>query len=129
MFPIHDLYVQELKAEPEAGGERVRMVSYSDHLLRRFGFAELVRLNQDQQRGPALRKVADELWTLVHGSVEFGLHDRRKGSPSSEQTYQFQTRKPTLLLVPFGVELLIRAVDGPAELIRLATHEERAADE
>lgn len=126
MFPIHDLYVREMQSEPESSGERLRVVSYSDHLLRRFGFAEVVRLDQDHQRESTLRELADELWALIHGSVEFSLHDRRVGSPSSGQTYKFQTRGPTLLLVPFGVELLIQAVDGPAELIRLATHEESA---
>jgi hypothetical protein len=129
MLPIHDLFVRDLQAESVSSGERLHLVGYSDHLLRRFGEAELLRLEADRQRPPALRQAADELWALIRGSVEFELVDRREGSPSVGQTYQIRQSEPAVVLVPFGVEFVIRAVGGSAELIRFTTHEEHGQDE
>jgi hypothetical protein len=128
-YPIHDLFVHSLNAEPVPGGERFRIVRYSDHLLRRFGLAEVLRLEANHQRPPTVRQVADELWALIHGTVEFVLHDQRDESPSAGKTYHLQSSQPALVLVPFGVAVEIRAIDGPAELIRLATHEESAPND
>lgn len=122
--PIHDLYVRPLEMRGEGQLEVLPLLRYSDHLLRRFGLAELYRLPADGQRPPVTRAVADELWALVRGSVQFEWRDERTSSPTRGRDYQLRCERPTLVLAPFGVAFGFRALDGPAELVRLATHED-----
>lgn len=99
------------------------LLRYSDHLLRRFGLAELHRLRERGERPAQLRPVADELWALVKGSVRFTWRDQRASSPTHGAHYELTCDQPTLVLAPFGVAFGFQALDGPAELVRLATHE------
>jgi len=84
--------------------------------------AEAIELNAGQSLGPQLRAVADEAWALVEGQVEFAWEDRRQGSPTQGRTHLLRCAEPTLVLAPFGVAFACRAVDGPARLLRLASH-------
>lgn len=122
-YPIHDLFIRPLQAEHDPEGWRLEVLRYSDHLLRRFGLAEVVFLKSAQVRPARLRIMADEVWALIEGSVEFSWHDQRSSSPTRGANYQLRCDEPTLVLAPFGVEFEVRAVDGPAQLLRLATHE------
>lgn len=122
-YPIHDLFIRSLHIEQDSNGATLEVLRYSDHLLRRFGFAEIVFLESDQVRPVGLRIVADEAWALVEGSVQFRWRDLRPSSPTREATYQLDCDQPTLVLVPFGVEFEVRAVGGPTQLLRLSTHE------
>jgi dTDP-4-dehydrorhamnose 3,5-epimerase-like enzyme len=122
-YPIHDLLIRTLLLEQDSNGAKLEVLRYSDHLLRRFGFAEIVFLESDQIRPAELRKIADEAWALVQGSAQFKWLDRRSSSPTRDATYQLDCDQPTLVLVPFGVEFEVRAVGGPAQLLRLTTHE------
>lgn len=122
-YPIHDLFIRQL--EPEQQGELrvLPLLRYSDHLLRRFGLAELHRLAQQAARPMQLRPAADELWALVQGSVRFTWRDERASSPTRGADYELTCDQPTLVLAPFGVAFGFQALEGPAELVRLATHE------
>ncbi len=122
-YPIHDLFIRSLHIDQDSNGATLEVLRYSDHLLRRFGFAEIVFLESDQVRPVGLRSVADEAWALVEGSVQFRWRDLRSSSPTREATYQLDCDRPTLVLVPFGVEFEVRAVGGPTQLLRLSTHE------
>ncbi|MFQ5922704.1 MAG: hypothetical protein ACE5M4_07650 [Anaerolineales bacterium] len=122
-YPIHDLYIRPLQMEQGPDGARLEVLRYSDHLLRRFGLAEVVFLETGQVRPATLREVADEVWALVEGSVQFSWRDQRPSSPTRGATHELDCDQPTLVLAPFGVEFEVRAVDGPAHLLRLATHE------
>jgi hypothetical protein len=122
VFPIHDLFVKRLSPQSSAVGRRLPVLRYTDHLLRRFGMAEAIELNAGQSMGPQLRTVADEAWALVEGQVEFEWEDRREGSPTRGRVHRLRCNEPTLVLAPFGVAFACRAVDGPARLIRLASH-------
>jgi dTDP-4-dehydrorhamnose 3,5-epimerase-like enzyme len=122
-YPIHDLFIRTLHLEQDSTGVKLEVLRYSDHLLRRFGFAEIVFLESDQARPAELRNIADEVWVLVKGSAQFRWRDQRSSSPTHEATYQLDCDQPTLVLVPFGVEFEVRAVSGPAQLLRLTTHE------
>ena len=122
MFPIHDLFVKPLSREDTPAGRRLSVLRYSDHLLRRFGLAEELELEAGQALGPQLRLVADEVWALVEGRVEFTWEDRRPGSPSQGSRHSLHCEQPTLVLAPFGVAFGCRALEGPARLIRLASH-------
>lgn len=122
-LPIHDLFVRTLHVQQDSNGAKLEVLRYSDHLLRRFGFAEVIFLKGDQTRPAALRQIADEVWALVEGSVQFSWRDLRPSSPTHQETYLLDCHDPTLVLVPFGVEFEVRALDGPSQLLRLSTHE------
>lgn len=122
--PIHDLFVKPLQAAETGQGEVLPLLRRSDQVLRRFGLAELHRVQAGKRRPSSVRSVADELWALIAGSVEFDWDDRRQGSPTRGETYRLRCDQPTLVLVPFGVAFGITALDGPAELVRFSTHEE-----
>ncbi|GMR09713.1 MAG: hypothetical protein BMS9Abin28_0533 [Anaerolineae bacterium] len=122
-YPIHDLCIRPLDMMQDPEGSRLEVLRYSDHLLRRFGLAEVVFVKTGQVRPAMLREVADEVWALVEGSVQFSWKDRRSSSPTRGATYEHYCDQPTLVLAPFGVEFEVRAVDGPAHLLRIATHE------
>ena len=123
-LPIHDLYVRQLELRETPAGSALTVLRFSDHLLRRFGVAEFHELAEGERRASPARPVADEVWALVRGEVEFDWHDRRADSPTSGQTYQLHAARPTVVLVPFGVAFQIRPLNGSAALVRLATHEE-----
>jgi hypothetical protein len=122
-YPIHDLFIRTLHLEQDSNGAKLEVLSYSDHLLRRFGFAEIIFLESDQVRPAELRNVADEIWALVTGSAQFKWLDRRSSSPTRDATYQLDCDQPTLVLAPFGVEFTVQAAGGSAQLLRLSTHE------
>ncbi|MFQ5942012.1 MAG: hypothetical protein ACE5JF_00505 [Anaerolineales bacterium] len=122
-YPIHDLYIQALELEQNSEGSRLAVLRFSDHLLRRFGLAEIVFLAPEQAQHAVLREFADEVWALVAGAVEFQWQDQRPSSPTLGAAYQLNCDQPTLVLAPFGVEFEVRAIGGPAQLLRLATHE------
>ncbi len=122
-YPIHDLYIRSLHIKQDPEVATLEVLRYSDHLLRRFGLAEIIFLESGQVRPAVLRKIADEVWALVKGSAEFSWHDLRPSSPTHEATYHLYCDEPTLVLAPFGVEFEVSAVGGPAQLLRLSTHD------
>jgi hypothetical protein len=116
---IHDALVTPLRTDE---GGRLSILAFEDHLLRRFGRAEIVRLAPGGAY-QVLRVKADEVWTLVEGAAELRMEDTRAVSPTSgvSQTAVFDS--PTRFLLPFGVRLRIRAVSASL-LLRLMTHSE-----
>ena len=125
-LPVHDLYIRPLERRATGSGSALVVLHHSDHLLRRFGLAEFHLLADGQQRLSAARHVADEVWALVHGEVEFDWEDRRENSPTFGQTYQLRAVQPTVVLVPFGVAFRIRSLNGEAALVRLASEEDES---
>jgi hypothetical protein len=123
-YPIHDLYIKNILPIEESGVIRWPTLRDSDHILRRFGFAEVVRVLPESPLKLHVREVADEVWTLCEGRVEFHWHDLRQNSPTYENRYRLICARLTLMLVPFGVAFGYRVLDGPATLLRLATHGE-----
>jgi hypothetical protein len=123
-LPIHDLYIRTLEPRPSATGLSLTLLRHSDHLLRRFGFAEHLELEEGAQLAHPPRPVADEAWALVRGQVEFTWEDLRKDSPSFGQTHRLRTDVPTLVLVPFGVALRVTSGAASTALVRFSTHED-----
>jgi hypothetical protein len=126
---IHDMYIRELSASPEAGIQRVTILADHDHLLRRFGLSEAVWLASGEVTGLLVRSVADELWALLEGSVEFVWHDLRAGSPTRDRWHRLVCAQPTLVLAPFGVAFGARGLAERSLLLRLATHAEADPDD
>ncbi len=118
---IHDVYIRELSASDEAGIRRLSILADHDHLLRRFGLSEAVWLVAGQTTGLRVRAVADEVWALMEGSVEFVWHDLRSGSPTRDARLRLTCVQPTLVLAPFGVAFGARGLADRSSLLRLAT--------
>ena len=120
---IHDLVALRLPARPLGrGADRRTALSYSDHLLRRFGQADVVHL----ERGGRLERkeddTADEVWALIDGEATFEWEDRRSSSPTSGRKASLAAQEPITVLVPFGVAFRVTAGGGAAILLRLSTH-------
>ena len=122
--PIHDLYIRELTLEETKGLTKFHVLRDDDHLLRRFGQVQVIRKSPGRSETLGLREVADDVWALIEGEVEFAWHDLRQDSPSQNHWYHHRTKTPTLVLAPFGVAFGCRALQGPTLLIRLSTHPE-----
>jgi hypothetical protein len=117
---IHDVLLTPLA--PAAAG-RQALLAFEDHLLRRFGSLELVRLDPGDTFGVS-RRVADEVWILLDGAVHVSLEDTRPSSPTFGSTATMRLQPHHRLLVPFGVRLGARA-EAATSLLRLMTHSER----
>ena len=122
--PIHDLYIRELTLEETNGLTKFHVLRDDDHLLRRFGQVQAIRKLPGRSETLCLREVADDVWALIEGEVEFAWHDLRQDSPSQDHWHHLRTKTPTLVLAPFGVAFGCRALEDPTLLIRLSTHAE-----
>lgn len=120
--PIPDLFYRPLEREDTEGLTRWPALRDTDPLLRRFGLAEVVRVTPEATPTLRCRAVADEVWALLEGKVEFLWHDLRPGSPSLSRRHRMTASAPVRVLAPFGVAFGLRAIDGPALLARFATH-------
>lgn len=122
VFPIHDLFIRRISTIEEPNATRWLALRDTDHLLRRFGQAEVIHALPGPKTLLRLRKVADEVWALIEGQVEFVWHDLRQDSPTFDRWHCLTCDKPTLVLVPFGVAFGYRALADSASLLRLSTH-------
>jgi dTDP-4-dehydrorhamnose 3,5-epimerase len=120
--PIHDLIVRPIAVVEEPHAQRWIALRETDHILRRFGQAEVLRISPSAFSTLHLRRRADEVWMLIDGRVEFLWRDMREDSPTFGRTHQITCHEPTQVLVPFGVAFGTRAIDGPSLLIRVSTH-------
>jgi hypothetical protein len=120
-YPIHDLFVRPLEAEQQGTTIRLRLIGDRDHLLRRLGDAESIRLPARTTFGPSLQTLADEVWVLEEGEAEMFWRDDRRGSPTCGRQHRLRAFAPLLWLVPFGVAFGLRSVQ-PCSLLRLSTH-------
>jgi dTDP-4-dehydrorhamnose 3,5-epimerase-like enzyme len=124
VFNIHDLYARPISSFSTELGESWPLLRFEDHLLGRFGLAELVRALPGASAGLRARSAADEIWILIEGTAEIVWRDTRSGSPTQGREDRLEYSEPTLVLVPFGVAFGFRARNGPATLLRIATHAE-----
>ena len=118
-YPIPDVFILDLKWD----GDRLVFLREDDHLLRRFGQAEVRRMKEGETTPFIFREAADEIWMVLSGRAVFTLIDKREKSPSVDQVGKFtlDADAPQALLVPFGVAFAIQT-EKYSQLIRLATH-------
>ncbi|MEW6567901.1 MAG: hypothetical protein AB1449_07000 [Chloroflexota bacterium] len=126
--PIPDLYIRPFSPQQAPGLTRWTALRNTDPLLRRFGLAEVLRRTPEARAYLRLRTAADEVWVLLEGQVEFLWHDLRTRSPSFGIRHHLQADRPLLVLAPFGVAFGVRAQNGAALLLRLATHSDEDPD-
>jgi hypothetical protein len=119
-FVIHDVLLTPL---PAAQDGRRAILGFEDHLLRRFGSAELIRLSPGESFF-VLRAMADEVWVLLDGAAEFELSDKRPISPTGGASQSLRIDSSARLLLPFGVRLRVRP-DPAVSLLRFMSHSER----
>jgi mannose-6-phosphate isomerase-like protein (cupin superfamily) len=124
---IHDLVSLRLAGETDGQGiERTVALRFEDHLLRRFGEAEIVRLAAGSSLNPPAREIADEVWIVVDGRAIFEWRDLRDSSPTNGATARLECDEPMAVLVPFGVAFSLHA-HSPLILVRLASHTDDGA--
>ncbi|MEN8240761.1 MAG: hypothetical protein ABFS17_02475 [Chloroflexota bacterium] len=102
---------------------RMQVLSEDDHLLRRFGQLDLVRLQPDTRLSTHRQQGADEIWVIVSGAVELTLTDMREESPTNQAKMEFSLLEENYqgVLIPFGVKAELSSSDS-GMLLRLATH-------
>lgn len=117
---IHDGDVRRLRPTIESDARSV-ILRNDDHILRRFGALEVLRLSPGKAFS-VLRRGADEVWSLLEGTAEIRLEDRRGDSPTAGTLEVHSLQVPSRLLIPFGVTAEGRAGASGALLLRLMTH-------
>ena len=127
-LPIHDLFIRRISSKRDASLTRWVAMQDDDHILRRFGLAEVVRAEPGMQLSLQLRSAADDVWALIEGQVEFRWLDLRAYSPTHGAEHRITCDEPTLVLAPFGVAFGFRPLEESALLLRLATHVEGTHD-
>jgi dTDP-4-dehydrorhamnose 3,5-epimerase-like enzyme len=123
-IPIHDLFIRPITPVEDPNAIRWPALRDKDHLLRRFGQVEVIRAFPGKVATMTVRQVADEIWALIEGQVEWNWHDLRRTSPTYDHQYTLICDQPVLVLVPFGVAFGYRPIEDPALLLRLTTHAE-----
>jgi dTDP-4-dehydrorhamnose 3,5-epimerase-like enzyme len=119
---IFGFFIRIMETERSEGTERWHVLVDSDHLLRRFGELELIRMTGGDHEQPFLREQADEIIALIEGNFELRLRDHRPESPSCEATTSLNVSEPSIALIPAGVVFGIKPGDAGATFLRITTH-------
>ena len=122
--PIYGGFTKKISRTDSSHGSIYMLLRDSDHLLLRFGEMMLLRKDPNEEFMMNVREVADEIWILIEGDVEFIWHDLRQASPTYDQVHKMICDEPTLVLVPFGVAFGCHAVENSSSLIRITTYED-----
>ena len=101
---------------------RLSALNHHDHLLRRFGSADLIEFGSEYSPSLRLRKEADEIWILFSGSALLRMMDTRPESPTHGESIERELAAPARVLVPFGVAAGWQPVKAPVQLLRISTH-------
>lgn len=114
----------------EIAESRLILLKDEDHLLRRFGQAEVRQVSEQDGEFFTIRAVADEIWALLDGSAKVILIDKRSKSPTEDQALKlrFDEEERNGVLIPSGVAYTIFS-DEAARLMRICTHADGTHDE
>ncbi len=119
---IFGFYIEPIESVERGTTRRWSVLKDSDHLLRRFGDCEVLRMGPEQEEVTRLRPVADELWCLLEGAVDLYIQDQRDDSPTKGIKEKLTISVPTRVLIPFGVQFSWSNHEEQSLLIRLNTH-------
>lgn len=123
-YPIHDMLLRPLPGREGVWSRHWPLPDWDGPWLRRYGEAEVIRLRPGGALPDRLRRLADEVWALIAGEIELMAVDRRPDSPTRDAELRLHVTDPTLILIPFGVALRLKAAGRGAWVIRMATHSE-----
>src|SRR3990172_288944 len=101
---VHDALIT-----PLAGTGDGTILSFEDHLLRRFGSAQVIRLRPGESFRMR-RALGDEVWAVLEGAAAFQLEDMRPSSPSAGVVQSLKAESPVRLLVPFEVRMEVSSI-------------------
>ncbi len=119
---ISDLLIAKLSQQTAQTSTITQLLSFDDHLLRRFGLLELVRKEPEEPLELSVRSVADEFWFLLEGKIKCTARDVRLGSPSEGVEVTFTLSEPSRIMVPFGVAFGWISTDPGSLMLRCTTH-------
>jgi hypothetical protein len=124
-YPIGDVYVFPVQRSEG----RWKLLSDSDHLLRRFGQLEFLSLKEQQSANYEAREEADEICFVLRGKMTVKLTDLREDSPSYNAIIEIALRadEPKGLLIPFGVAYSLVTSNG-VDLLKVSTHQQVAIE-
>ena len=122
MGPFFGVTIDAIASEDAPQMQRLSALRHQDHLLRRFGAAELIRLDTGFEPTLRLREAADEIWILYSGAALLRMKDVRPQSPTLGEIQDMEITAPTRVLIPFGVAAGWRPTESPVRLLRLSTH-------
>jgi dTDP-4-dehydrorhamnose 3,5-epimerase len=102
---------------------RLIVLQENDHILRRFGQVDVVKIPEGTSLESHRESGADEVWSLLEGEALLKLTDRRQESPSLGQTNEIELNgnTPKAILIPFGVHARIYG-QNQSTLLRITTH-------
>jgi hypothetical protein len=124
METLFGVLIETLTFDSQPTQHRLIALRYGDHLLRRFGLAEVIEAPDGKSPHLLLRPEADEVWVLLKGAITLDLLDRRSDSPTRGQSQSVELQAPSRVLIPFGVAAGWRTISGPVQILRLTTHSE-----
>lgn len=103
--------------------DRLIVLQEDDHILRRFGQADVVKIAKGMQFETHRNAGADEVWVLLDGEAKLQLTDRRAESPTVDHSIEIVLAgdSPQAVMIPFGV---FAQISGEREgtLLRITTH-------
>jgi dTDP-4-dehydrorhamnose 3,5-epimerase-like enzyme len=102
---------------------RLVALQENDHILRRFGQIDVVKLEPGKSLETLRKAGADEVWALISGEAILQMADQRHESPTLDQTVEITLNgnSPQAVLIPFGVLAHITG-QSAGSLLRLTTH-------
>ena len=122
--PIHDMILLQRTKEGSPGVNLWPVLSFNDHLLRRFGFIQAIQIEPEHSIRPRVRELADELIFMLDGMITACLKDLRTESRSAGVIFRAALSAGDLLLIPFGVAFKCQAGSLGSTFLRISTHEE-----
>ena len=102
---------------------RMVVLQENDHILRRFGQVDVIKLVPNESLETHRVSGADEIWTVLEGEANLRLTDRREESPTVDQSMEIKLSEetPRAVLIPFGVLGQISSQAGAA-VLRISSH-------
>jgi hypothetical protein len=122
MGSLFGVSIDTLTLEDDQDEQRLSVLNHHDHLLRRFGSADLIEIGSGYSPSLRLRREADEIWILFSGSALLRMMDTRPESPTHGESHEWELAAPARILVPFGVAAGWRPVEAPVQLLCISTH-------
>jgi dTDP-4-dehydrorhamnose 3,5-epimerase-like enzyme len=102
---------------------RLVVLQENNHILRRFGQMDVVKIPEGTSLETHRASGADEVWVLLDGEAVLMLTDQRNESPSLGQSEEIGMNgdTPQAILIPFGVHARISG-QSQSTLLRITTH-------
>ena len=102
---------------------RLVVLGENDHLLRRYGQVDVIKLEPGIPLETIRASGADEIWTLLEAEANLRLADLREESPTLDEMLEITLsgENPQAVLIPFGVGAQISTRVG-AMLLRVTSH-------